>query len=259
MAFCHQYGEFLALKIENMSVQHQELYTESKVEVPYAEGNPFAIVAVSHTSAMEQHFLEMGADHVIPADYQSPPTASDFIDAFALAVPDTIFVFPNNKNTELAAIQAQRLCDTKRVLVVGTRSDAQCYAALPMIDFSCEDPTEVMTQIEEVVENLDIVLVSKVEKTTNFDEQLIREGDYVSICDNSLKAVNTDLTEVCRQTIRAVLAERDCEVITMFAGKSATGEVSDRIASFVSENYKYTEITVVDTDDAFYHVVLSFE
>jgi dihydroxyacetone kinase-like predicted kinase len=28
MAFCHQYGEFLSLKIENMSVQHQELYTE---------------------------------------------------------------------------------------------------------------------------------------------------------------------------------------------------------------------------------------
>lgn len=259
MAFCHQYGEFLALKIENMSVQHQELYTEGKVATPYAKGNPFAVVAVAHNTAMEQYFAEMGADYVMLADYQAPPTASDFMDAFALAVPDTILVFPNNKNTELAAVHAQRLCEGKNILVLGTRSDAQCYAALPMIEFSCEDAHEVMAQVEEVVANLDIVLVSKVEKSTNFDGKPISEGDYVSICNNSLKAVNTDLTEACRQTICAVLADRDCEVITMFTGKTVSEDVSERITSFVAENYIYTEITVVDTDDEFYHVVLSFE
>ena len=259
MAFCHQYGEFLSLKIENMSVQHQELYTEEKDVAPYGEGNPFAVVAVAHNSAMEQYFSEMGADYVMLADYQNPPAASDFMDAFALAVPDTIFVFPNNKNTELAAIQAQRLCETKNIRVLATRSDAQCFASLPMIEFACEDPEEVMTQVEEVINNLDIALVSKVEKTTNFDGKPICEGDFVSISNNSLKAVSTDLAETCIQTIRTILADRDCEVITMFRGQTVSDEVSERITSFVSDNYMYTEITVVDTDDEFYHVVLSFE
>jgi dihydroxyacetone kinase-like predicted kinase len=259
LTFCHQYGEFLALKIENMSVQHQELYGEQKVATTFGEGNPFAVVAVAHNSAMEQYFLEMGADHVILADYQTPPTASDFIDAFELAVPETVVVFPNNKNTELAAIQAQRLCETKKIVVVGTRSDAQCYAALPMIDFDCENAEEIPAQVDEVIDNLDIILVSRVEKSTCFDGQSIREGDYVAICDNSLKAVNADLAQVCRQTIQRVLSDRECEVITMFTGKTAPDTLRDQISAFMAENYMYTEITVVDTDDDFYQTVLSFE
>ena len=259
LTFCHRYGEFLALKIENMSVQHQELYAEAKAPVAYGEGNPFAVVAVAHNSVMAERFLEMGADHVIQADYQNPPTASDFVDAFRYAVPETVIVFPNNKNTELAAIQAQRLCETKKILVVGTRSDAQCYAALPMIDFSCENTQYVLDAMEEVIDNLDIVLVSKVEKSTCFDGQSICEGDYVAICDGCLKAVNGDLSEVCRMTIRKLLADRDSEVITMFTGKAAPDCLKDEISDFVSQNYVYTEITAVDTDDDFYQIVFSFE
>lgn len=259
LTFCHRYGEFLALKIENMSVQHQELYAQQEKPTAYGEGNPFAVVAVAHNSVMDERFLEMGADRVILADYQNPPTASDFIDAFQLAVPDTILVFPNNKNTELAAIQAQRLCETKKVLVVGTRSDAQCYAALPMIDFDSKDVQDVLASMDEVLDNLDIVLVSQVEKSTCFDGQSICEGDYVAICNNCLKAVDEDLTQVCRLTIQRVLADRECEVITMFTGKAAPDCLSDEISDFVSQNYIYTEITAVPTDDDFYQIVFSFE
>jgi len=259
LTFCHQYGEYLALKIENMSVQHQELYTEENTPTAYGEGNPFAVVAVAHNSAMEEHFLEMGADRVILADYQNPPTASDFIDAFELAVPETVLVFPNNKNTELAAVQAQRLCEKKNILVVGTRSDAQCYAALPMIDFDCEDANEILETMDQVIDNLEIVLVSQVEKTTCFDGQSICEGDYVAICDSSLKAVNGDLAEVCRQTIQKILSDRECEVITMFTGKATPDALRDEMSDFVSQNYMYTEMTVVDTDDDFYQIVFSFE
>lgn len=259
MTFCHRYGEFLALKIENMSVQHQELYAQEAAPTAYAEGNPFAVVAVAHNSSMKEHFLEMGADHVILADYQNPPTASDFIDAFELAVPDTILVFPNNKNTELAAVQAQRLCESKKILVVGTRSDAQCYAALPMIDFDCDDPGEILEAMDQVIENLDIILVSQVEKSTCFDGRSICEGDYVAICDNALKAVDGELEQVCKQTIQKILTDRECEVITMFTGKAAPDTLSDEISDFVSQNYMYTEITVVDTNDDFYKIVFSFE
>lgn len=259
MAFCHRYGEFLALKIENMSVQHQEIYAQTKETAAYGDGNSFAVVAVAHNSVMQEHFLEMGADHVILADYQNPPTASDFIDAFRLAVPDTVLVFPNNKNTELAAIQAQRLCDNKKIAVVGTRSGAQCYAALPMIDFGCEDVRDVLSVLDDVIDNLDIVLVSKVEKSTCFDGQAISKGDYVAICDNALKAVDVELAEVCKKTIQKVLTERDSEVITMFTGKATPEYLRDEISHFVDQNYMYTEITVVDTDDDFYQLILSFE
>ena len=116
-----------------------------------------------------------------------------------------------------------------------------------------------MDTMEQVVANLDVVLVSRVEKSASFDGQSICEGDYVAICDNSLKAVNGDLAEACRQTIRSVLNDRSCEVITVFTGKTTPDTLSDEISSFVSQNDMFTEITVVDTDDDFYQLVFSFE
>lgn len=258
LAFCHRYGEFLNLKIENMSVQHQQLYTQEPVKA-YGEGNTFSVVAVAHNTAMKQAFLEMGADHVILADYQQPPTASDFLEAFGLSVPDMIVIFPNNKNTELAAIQAQRLCENKKVLVAGIRSDAQCYAALPMIDYNCAEGESIISQISAVIENLDIIMVSRVEKSTVFDGHSISEGDFVAIQDHELKAVGGTLDQVCMDTIRSVLNQKECEVITMFTGRSTAEKTAERICDFVAENYLYTEITVVQTDDDFYHAVLSFE
>ena len=258
LTFCHRYGEFLALKIENMSVQHQQLYTE-ETETEYGEGNVFSVVAVAHSSAMETAFLEMGADRVILTDYQQPPSASDFLKAFGQSVPDTVLVFPNNKNTELAAVQAQRLCEDKKIFVACTRSDAQCFAALPMLDYACEDGELLLEQVGEVVENLEIVQVSRVEKSTVFDGQSIEEGDFVAICGHELKAVGGELDEVCIQTVQKVLSERECEVITAFTGKAALQETVQRLEDHVAENYLYTELSVVETDDDFYYVVLSFE
>lgn len=260
LTFCHQYGEFLALKIENMSVQHEELYTEPEQSAqPYGEGNAFSVVAVAHNREMKKAFLEMGADHVILADYQNPPTAADFVDAFGLSVPETILVFPNNKNTQLSAVQAQRLCEGKKILVADTRSDAQCYAALPMLDYGTEATVRLLDEIKEIVDNLDIILVSQVETSTVFDGQSIREGDFVAIRDHDLKAVGDTAEAVCIATIQKVLAEKDCEVITMFTGKTASQQTAEKICDFVAEHYLYTEITVVPTDDEFYRVVFSFE
>ena len=259
LGFCHRYGEFLALKIENMSVQHQELYSEEAPASAYGEGNPFSVVAVAQNSMMKERFLEMGADCVLLADYQTPPTASHFLGAFERSVPDTILVFPNNKNTELAAIQAQRLCESKKILVVGTRSGAQCYAALPMIDFDCQDVKTVLEQIDEVLGNLSVVSLSQVEKSTCFDGQKICEGDFVAIQDNVLKAVGKDLAEVSKATITGMLEERPCEVITMFAGNNTPDHLCEEISLFVEEHYMYTELSVVNTNDTFYHIVFSFE
>lgn len=257
LSFCHGYGEFLAVKIENMSVQHEEVYTETAK--PYGEGNGFSVVAVAHNQAMKKAFLEMGADHVLLADYQNPPTAADFVDAFGLSLPDAVLVFPNNKNTHLAAIQAQRLCEGKQILVADTRSDAQCYAALPMLDYNAKPGQQLLDQIGQTVDNLDIIMVSQVETSTVFDGQSIQEGDFVAIEDHDLKAVGDTVEAVSTRTIQTILEEKDCEVITLFTGKNTSQDTAQAICDFVAEHYLYTEITVVATDDDFYKVVLSFE
>ncbi len=260
LMYCHRFGEFLSMKIENMSVQHQEIYADTETVIaPYGEGNPFSVVAVAHNHEMEKRFLEVGADHVMVASYQQPPTASDFIEVFSKSVPDVILVFPNNKNTELAALQAQRLCENARVFVIKTRSDAECYAALPMIDFSCENMEEVIPQIEEVIENVTVVTMTQASKNACIDDVAVQCGDFVATIDHQVLASGTSLDAVAGQAIRKVMEQNEFEVVTAFVNPSVSDGIKDGITRFVADNFKYTEVTVIDTDDVFYQIILSFE
>lgn len=260
LMYCHRFGEFLSMKIENMSVQHQEIYADTEAVIaPYGEGNPFSVVAVAHNHEMEKRFLEVGADHVMVASYQQPPTASDFIEVFSKSVPDVILVFPNNKNTELAALQAQRLCENARVFVIKTRSDAECYAALPMIDFSCEDMDALIPEVEEVVQNVTVVTMTQASKNACIDDVAVQCGDFVATIDHQVLASGTSLDAVAGQAIRKVMDQNEFEVVTAFVNPSVSDGIKDGITRFVADNFKYTEVTVIDTDDVFYQIILSFE
>ena len=260
LMYCHRFGEFLSMKIENMSVQHQEIYADTEAVIaPYGEGNPFSVVAVAHNHEMEKRFLEVGADHVMVASYQQPPTASDFIEVFSKSVPDVILVFPNNKNTELAALQAQRLCENARVFVIKTRSDAECYAALPMIDFSCEDMDVLIPEVEEVVQNVTVVTMTQASKNACIDDVAVQCGDFVATIDHQVLASGTSLDAVAGQAIRKVMEQNEFEVVTAFVNPSVPDGIKDGITRFVADNFKYTEATVIDTDDVFYQIILSFE
>lgn len=260
LMYCHRFGEFLSMKIENMSVQHEEIYAEEAAAVaPYGEGNPFSVVAVAHNHEMEKRFLEVGADHVMVASYQQPPTASDFIEAFCKSVPGVILVFPNNKNTELAALQAQRMYEDAQVFVIKTRSDAECYAALPMIDFTCENMEELLPQIEEVIDNVTVVTMTQASKNACIDDVAVQCGDFVATIDRKVLSAGTSLDAVAGQAIRKVMDENEFEVVTAFVNPSVSDGIKDGITRFVADNFKYTEVTVIDTDDVFYQIILSFE
>jgi hypothetical protein len=104
LAYCHEYGEFLSLKIENMSVQHHELPRTAQV----AKENRceyFSVVAVAHDPSMGRHFEEMGADAVMIGDRREPPSAAEFCEAFRRTGASHLLVFPNGKNAQLAAHQ----------------------------------------------------------------------------------------------------------------------------------------------------------
>jgi dihydroxyacetone kinase-like predicted kinase len=193
------------------------------------------------------------------ASYQQPPTASDFIEAFSKSVPGVILVFPNNKNTELAALQAQRMYENAQVFVIKTRSDAECYAALPMIDFTCENMEELLPQIEEVIGNVTVVTMTQASKNACIDNVAVQCGDFVATIDRRVLASGTSLDAVAGQAIGKVMDENEFEVVTAFVNPSVSDGIKDGITRFVADNFKYTEVTVIDTDDVFYQIILSFE
>ena len=114
LAFCQQFGEFLTVKIENMSLQHNTIYKdgeapagqkqnqqeeddklETKVKATAEERKPYGLVATASGSGIQQTFLDYGADYVVNGGQSMNPSAEDFIKAFEKVNADVIFVLPN--------------------------------------------------------------------------------------------------------------------------------------------------------------------
>ena len=255
----HKYGEFLAIKVENMSVQHHEKEAKRTVNVyaDYPKGK-FSVLVVAYDEPMKERFMEMGADLVIMSDRLCPPSAADFIEAFEKTT-GSVLVFANGKNASLSAEQAAKLYDKAKVVVVETKSDMECYAALPMIDFDCEDVEEVAQAVRETIANVKTVIITAANKDSCFDGQDIKSGELVAISGSKLLALGELHKEVAISAIEAVMSEGERDVITMFVNGKVPEEVVEKIQEFVAEAYIYTEVGTIETEDELFDIVLSFE
>ena len=260
---CHKYGEFLTVKVENMSVQHNELKENAPVSnvAVFAEApkGSFSVLCVAHDSSMKDYFVEMGADLVLLGDRLCPPSASDFIDAFSKTTTKTIFVFANGKNTYLSASQASKLYSNARVVVINTKSDTECYSCLPMIDFSDDDHDAVLESINEVISNIETVTISVAVKESTFDGTKINKGELFAFTGQKLLSLGSSYVDVTCEAINSIMSKEPKDVISLFVSPSVLAKDLEKITDIVSEKYPMTELTVINTNDNFYSIVISFE
>ncbi|MBO7525191.1 MAG: DAK2 domain-containing protein [Clostridia bacterium] len=119
LEFCRSFGEFLTVKIENMTLQHNEtIGGELAVTTAKNERKPFGVVAVATGAGVIEMFKDFGADVVIDGGQGNNPSAETFIKAFDEVNADDIFVLPNNSNIILTAKQAGKMYDNSAVHVI---------------------------------------------------------------------------------------------------------------------------------------------
>lgn len=258
LKYCHQFGEFLTLKIENMSVQH-EGKKQGVLAATEKEHRFFAIVATASDSLLEQNFKDMGVAVTIPGGQSCNPSVQEFVAAFEQANADNIIVFPNNKNVILTANQAKNLYDKANVIVVNSKSMAECYSALGLVDFDSRDLQSVVEIIEDTIRNIDIVAVTKAVRNAKYDNLKITVEDFVAIDDSEILGLGKSITEVVFPIIDTCLTNQNKDVVTLFTGKSMSEEEIEEIVNYISDKYLYTDCGVVMTDNEIYYLTLAFE
>jgi dihydroxyacetone kinase-like predicted kinase len=261
LAEAHRYGEFLSLKIENMSVQHTALKSaEGKVVDSHKRPDgAYAVVAVSHSESLTRLFEDMGADVVISLGKSDTPCVQDFIDAYRAAGNEKILVFPNNINYVLTANQARELYGEGEVVVLKSRTVADCYSALALSDFLCEDFGQVVSDACDVIENIHTVRITTAARDAVYGDVELEEGDVIAISGASLLGVGDDACTVACDTIARVMDEDERDCITVFHSSDTSGETVNTIKDFISANYVYTEVNFVSADDSGEELLISFE
>ncbi|MBR2621795.1 MAG: DAK2 domain-containing protein [Clostridia bacterium] len=262
LALAHAHGEFLSLKLENMSVQHtaqtkqeQRVINNSQTKV----AGPFAVVAVSHSQSMSELFESMGADVVISLTDTQTPSAQHFVDAFVAANCDNIIVFPNNPNDVLTARQACALYEKGNIAILNSRSIADCYAALALIDYHCSDFDRVVSGINKVMNNIDTIRLTAAARDAVYDGANIQKGDFLALRGSRLLAIDSSLEQLACRIITDIMAQEEKDTITLFGGNDISQNAIDTVLDFISNTYVYTEANLVPTGNAGADLILSFE
>lgn len=253
LSFCQKYGEFLKIKIENMSLQHNNSALAEKDEQveeirPHSD---FAIVAVCSGEGVETLFKETGADIVISGGQSMNPPTEDFIAAFKKANADTIYVLPNNSNIILTARQAASMYQEADIRVIESRTIGDGFAALSMYDANSGDPDVIE---EELISAMQGVLTAEISQAVR-DTQEIKSGEYIGFVGKNILADDYSRFEAACKTIDKLGIER-ADLCMIIYGKDANEEEASRIQSYVNSTYPDKEAFTYDGKQDIYDYII---
>lgn len=190
LAFCQQFGEFLKLKIENMTLQHNSTMQDEETEK--MERKAYGVVAVACGEGIQNTFREIGADVIVEGGQSMNPSSEDFLKAFDKVNADTIFVFPNNSNVILAAKQAAQLYSKADVRIINSKTIGDGYAALTMTDGELTDPDEVEALFNMGMENVITAEVSQCVRDADMQDVQVHKGDYIGFVGKNILSAMPD-------------------------------------------------------------------
>ena len=258
LGFCRQFGEFLTVKIENMSVQHNEHLPEEGGDKKKKARIKYGVVSVASGEGIEKLFRDLGSDCVIKGGQTMNPSAEDFIRAFDEVNADNIFVLPNNGNVILSAKQAANIYENSNVIVLESASLGDGYAALSAINYESNDPDEIAEVLTEAMKNVVTCMVTTAVRDANLNSVEMHAGDYIGFIGKTMLTAAPDCLSAC-ESVLPHMGLDDKFALTVFAGSGSSPEDTEAIESFVNEKFPDVEVFVVDGGQDVYNYIFVAE
>lgn len=275
LAFCQRYGEFLKVKIENMSLQHNSSmlgigentdYNDNDAEpAPSADAvdtktteaapkKQFGIVVVASGEGVKQLFSERGADIVIDGGQSMNPSARDFIDAFREVSAQTVFVLPNNGNIILAAKQAAELYTDADVRVIECTTVGEGYAAISMFSDESGDADTIESELRDALGG---VVTAGISRSIR-DSGEIKAGEYIGFVGKDIIADSDSRLDAARKTADK-LGLGGYDVCIILRSADASAEEAAKLESYINSHYPNTEVYLLYGGQPIYDYIIILE
>lgn len=236
-----QYGEFLTIKIENMSLQHNGVTENGKDYGFHAPLKTYGIVTVASGDGLIKAFHEIGADEVIEGGQTMNPSTQDFLDAFARVNAQHILVFPNNKNIKMAADQAAELYHNAHIHVLPSATVGEGYYGIGFIDRDNPDVEEVMASVVEMMESVDTGMISTAIRNAEGDNVTVRQGDFVGYSGKKMLSDSPVRSHAALDLV-ARMGAGSRDVMLVFQGQAVAQEEAGSLVDELKKTYPNLEI-----------------
>ena len=254
LEYCGRFGEFLKVKVENMTLQHGETQIQNNFAPKVAENKQrkkYGVVAVANGAGVKSVFKEFGADVVIDGGQTNNPASSDFVQAYTETNAEIIFVFTNNSNVILAAKQAANKYKAAKVHLIKTRNIGEGYAGLSMLDFMVEDDSTIVKNIESEIKNASTGAITVASRTTVCNGLSIKEGDYLGLVDENIVTVHALKPRAVVNLLDQMQPEQKV-CVTLIYGKNFSAKEKDFTKNYLATKYSDLEVYEIDGGQEIY-------
>ncbi len=258
LILCQKYGEFLNIKIENMSLQHSERVAkqQKKAKGPH---KLYGVVTVATGEGLTALFESLGADIVINGGQTGNPSTQEFLSAFESLDVDNIFVLPNNSNIVLTARQAAELWGRGNVHVIPTKTIPEGYSALSVFNPTITDVDEQIADLTSTKEAVVSGEITMAIRDTVIGGVEVKEGEYIGILDGDIVTSTADALDSLCKMIEQIDDLDERELITLFVGEGVDDEQRVRVTEALEERFDEQEIQVYIGGQEIYDYLIAVE
>lgn len=249
---CQRYGEFLTLKVENMTLQHNEV----KKKTPMKK---VGVVAVASGDGFKEIFTDLGADVIVDGGQTANPSAQDFISAYDEVNSENILVLPNNSNVILTALQSAKMYENANIFVINTKTLQQGYVALSLINTGADDFSEHVSEIEEMLSDVVGIDVTYAVRNATVDGKSVKQGDFMGISGKKLLATAQDKVTASIKSVKAVEDIDEKELLTVFIGSDVTDKEREAFEEQIAQEFPDLEYTPYEGGQDVYSFLICIE
>ena len=274
-----KYGTLELAKIENMRTQQEALAAgreaqstddleQVEAELEAMESGEasrtiapnekrYGFVAVCAGEGLEAVFNDLGVDGMVSGGQTMNPATEDLLKVIDATPAETVFVLPNNKNIIMAAQQCIPLSETKKVVVIETKTVPQGIAAMMAVDLEAgeEELSQAMLEAAQRVQTAQITYAARNSDMDGFD---IKAGDYLALLNGKLYGTSPALEDMLT-ALAGAAKEAQAEFVTLFYGQDVTEEQAEEAERLFAQVCPDAEVAIVPGGQPVYYYLISIE
>lgn len=253
-----QYGELIKIKSDNMREQHREVLRKQEAKQASApkEVKEQAMISISMGAGLSKVLKSMGVDYIVEGGQTMNPSTEDIMKAIKEVNAKNIYIFPNNKNIQLAAKQAAELAE-ENVFVIESKTAPQGLAAV-MVFNSQLSPEENFANMQEVLSTVSTLEVTHAVRDTNIEGVEIKKDQFMGIKDGKIVVSDLSLNTILEELLEKSLDE-DKEIVTLYLGEDSTDEYTDFLEELLENKYPDVEVELIESGQPVYPYIIGVE
>lgn len=237
-----KYGEFLKVKIENMTQQYLDNHPEISAEDLFSKFNltdDIKIVATCPSRKIAEYLKnEFGIENIIVTEETGNPSTNEIINQITATHSRNVLVITDDSNIILSAEQAVNFISNKyNVAVVKSKNIIEVIAACLVFDPSSsliENQKEMNKAIRRQISGM----VSTSVKTSKFNGIHVEKDDFIGITDKKIVISEKKSEHAIIGLIRKLKQkDKKAQVLYLIYGDNIPVRELRNVEKFVNENY----------------------